>query len=149
MPGNQYYVEQVNTDEIDIDEQLALHEKSWVIQKVGWFFIIGIMVVGLLGLFGEGIMSEKKISKEGVSVTFEKFYRYEAEMRVLVESDTHISSISFPQDYLREFRILRVECRKQQNNTNTENGYLQIRRMKIELLVFTAFQKIVDRLMEF
>lgn len=40
MQRQKHTVEVINPD-LEIDEQLDLHEKGWVIQKVGWTIIIG------------------------------------------------------------------------------------------------------------
>src|SRR5690606_33061999 len=52
-----------------------------------------------------------------VTAEFERFYRYEAEMEVLVTSSDHISCISFPQEYLKSFRILHFVPEPLNNNT--------------------------------
>ena len=93
---------------VEIDESLPLHEKGWVVQRVGWVIIIAIIIAGILGLFGEGVLSKKKPVSGNITATYESFYRYDAEMKIVIESSSdHISQISFPQQYLKNFEILR------------------------------------------
>lgn len=116
MPQQKSTVEVVEPD-FEIDEQLDLQEKGWVIQRFGWIMIIAVMIAGALGLFGNGLISNKTSSSGNIKAEFERFFRYETEMRVLVESSDHISSISFPQQYLKDFRIIHFVPEPVNNNT--------------------------------
>jgi hypothetical protein len=116
MPRQRNTVEIVEP-EFEIDEQLELQEKGWVIQRVGWIMIIAVMIAGALGLFGNGWISNQTSSSGNVKAEFERFFRYETEMKVLVESSDHISSISFPQKYLKDFRIIHFVPEPFNNNT--------------------------------
>lgn len=117
MPRQKHSVEVVKTT-LQIDERLDLHEKGWVIQRVGWVIIFAIMAAGLLGLFGEGAFSQKTVSNGTTKVEYERFFRYETEMMIRIESGTHISTISFPQEYLKDFRIVRFEPEPFSNTTS-------------------------------
>lgn len=116
MPEPKHTVEVIKPG-FKIDEQLALQEKGWIIQRIGWLIIIAIMIAGGLGLFGSGWLSKKTSSSGNIKAEFERFYRYETEMKVLVESGEHISSISFPQQYLKDFRIIHFVPDPANNNT--------------------------------
>jgi len=110
--------------DLQIDEQLLLSEKGWVVQRVGWFFVIAVMIAGLLGAFGNGLLSKKNVSSGNVKAEYERFYRYETEMKVLVESSDHIASLSFPQQYLKNFRIIHFVPEPLNNSTaNNEVTY--------------------------
>lgn len=119
MQRQKHKVEVVNPD-LEIDEQFHLQEKGWVIQRVGWIIIILVMIAGGLGVFGGGFVSKKSSSSGNIKAEYERFFRYETEMKVLVESSNHISSISFSQQYLKDFRIIRFVPEFDNNNT-TEN----------------------------
>lgn len=119
MQRQKHKVEVLNS-ELKIDEQLHLQEKGWVIQRVGWIIIIAVMIAGGLGAFGDGWVSKQSSSTGNIKAEYERFFRYETEMKVLVESSNHISSISFSQQYLKDFRIVRFVPEFDNNNT-TEN----------------------------
>lgn len=119
MQRQKHKVEVLNP-ELEIDEQLHLQEKGWVIQRVGWIIIILVMIAGGLGVFGGGLLSKKSSSSGSIKAEYERFFRYETEMKVLIESSNHISSISFSQQYLKDFRIVRFVPEFDNNNT-TEN----------------------------
>lgn len=116
MQRQKHTVEVLNPD-LEIDEQLDLHEKGWVIQKVGWTIIITVMIAGGAGIFGNGFLSNQTSISGYIKADYERFFRYETEMKVLVESTNHISSISFSQQYLKDFRIVRFVPEPFNNNT--------------------------------
>ena len=117
MPTQKNTVEAIEP-EFKIDEHIDLQEKGWVIQRIGWIMIIAVMIAGGLGLFGSGWISKQTSSSGNIRAEFERFFRYETEMKILVESGDHISSISFPQQYLKDFRIIHFVPEPVNNNTS-------------------------------
>ena len=120
-------VERLDT-ELEIDEHLHLQEKGWVIQKFGWAIMVAVMIAGGLGLFGEGVLSTQTIASGPVKVNYEKYYRYETEMKILLESSQHISSISFPQKYLKDFKLVRFVPEPENNygqNNDVQFNFLE------------------------
>lgn len=121
--GNKRTVEKIQTD-LDLNEDLHLQEKGWALQRVGWIFIILIMIAGVLGVFGGGMISSKKLSSGTIKAEFEQFFRYDVEMKILLEATEHIGSISLPQEYLKDFREVRFVPEPVNSNTiNTEVLY--------------------------
>ncbi|MBD0294127.1 MAG: hypothetical protein ICV84_02845, partial [Flavisolibacter sp.] len=57
MSQQKHTVEEVKTD-LEIDEDLDLHEKGWKLQRFGWFFIFALVILAALGVFGDGIASK-------------------------------------------------------------------------------------------
>ena len=102
---------------LEIDEHLVLQERGWALQRFGWLFIIGVMIAGGLGLFGEGVLSSRTLKDGNSSIAYERFLRYETEMKIVVQSKDHIASISFPEQYLKKFRIVRIVPEAVNNNT--------------------------------
>lgn len=102
---------------LEIDEQLELQQKGWAFQKFGWFFILSVMIAGVLGLFGDGVLSGRTLTEGTSSISFQRFFRYETEMKILIQSQSHIASISFPEQYLKKFRIVRFVPEPINNNT--------------------------------
>ncbi|HYH14444.1 MAG TPA: hypothetical protein VD794_04450 [Flavisolibacter sp.] len=105
---------------VELDELLVMQERGWRIQKIGWFIILAIMLAGLMGVFGSGWISKRSPAIGNIRATYEGFFRYETEMKILIESGVHINSISLPQRYVREFRTLRFEPLP--FNNHTEEG---------------------------
>ena len=119
MPQKKHSVEVVDHD-LEMEERLGQQETGWIVQRIGWFLIVAFAVAGALGFFGNGLMSTQKATAGNVTAEFEKYYRYETEMMVLVEATDHIGSIAFPQEYLKKFRIVRF-VPEPENNTTVSN----------------------------
>ena len=94
---------------LEIDEQIGLHKTGWVVQRVGWVLIFLLPVLGAMGMFGEGFISSQKETKGLIETEFERFYRYEKEMQLSIKSPAaHMGQISLPQQYLGNFRVVRI-----------------------------------------
>ena len=94
---------------LEIDEQLNLHKTGWKIQRVGWVFIFMLPLLGAMGMFGEGFISNQKEKKGTIETKFERFYRYEKEMQLSIKSPAaHMAQIALPQEYLGHFRVVRI-----------------------------------------
>ncbi len=100
-------VEQIQHD-LELNEEIKLHEKGWVIQRVGWVILLLVVLAGAVGVFGSGFLSKRSPVAGGIKVEYERFFRYETEMKILVQSSAEpITTISFPQSYLKDFRLIR------------------------------------------
>jgi hypothetical protein len=107
---------------LEIEEELQLHEKGWVIQRIGWFLIIAAMLAGALGVFGEGILSKQRPSAGNIQAEYEHFLRFESETKLAIQSaDEHISTISLPQKYLKDFRVIRFVPEPVNSNTTIDD----------------------------
>ena len=116
MPAKRQKIETVNPD-LEIDEEVRLHQKGWVIQKVGQTIVVLVILAGALGAFGEGLFSTTTPHTGNVNVEYEHFFRYQTEMKILVTSKEHISTISFPPEYLKEFKLIRFMPEPESNST--------------------------------
>lgn len=104
-------VERVETD-LEINEDIPLHEKGWIWQRIGWFFILLLVTLAATGFFGDGAVSKKTISGSDTTLEYERFYRQEARMEIKVglrqPEDTQ-AFVSFPNSYLEQFRIESIQ----------------------------------------
>lgn len=88
------------------EDEISLHRKGWVIQRVGWLLLFVFLGSAVLGLYGEGPLSNQKQKVGNIQVEYERFCRYEHGMAIRFESDIeNISHVSIPQNYLRNFRL--------------------------------------------
>jgi hypothetical protein len=107
MARRKHTVEVINTD-VEIDEHLDLHEKGWVAQKAGWLIMFSIMTAGALGFFGNGLLSNHTNAAGDFRVEYQRFWRYETEMKIRVSSNQgDLRTITLSQDYLEKFRVVR------------------------------------------
>src|SRR5688572_7914845 len=104
MSGKKHSVEVVN-HELQLEEELPMHERSWVIQRVGWVLIILFVLAAAAGLFGDGILSKKKSTSGNATAEYERFARYESETKILLQSPNEsINTLSLSQKYVEGMR---------------------------------------------
>jgi hypothetical protein len=66
--------------ELDIEEDLAFHERACRIQRLSWAVMAALILAGLGGLFGRGPLSdaESRIDPAGLRVSYSRFARVDA-----------------------------------------------------------------------
>jgi len=94
---------------LELEEKLDHQLKGWRVQKMCRVGIGIIILLTALGLFGNGLLSSKKIKKNGISLQYEKFLRYEKEMDIswTVTGQEEIQFL-IPMQYLDRFKIEKV-----------------------------------------
>ena len=61
MATSKYSVETAKTG-MELQEDLHLHEKGWIIQRIGWAVLFAVIIAGIIGVFGNGWVSSEKIA---------------------------------------------------------------------------------------
>jgi len=106
---------------LQIKEEINQHIAGWKIQRMGWVFIFGIMLLALLGLFGEGILSNETKKSGDITTQYDRFIRYDSETKVLIVSNSaHMATVSLPQDYLKKLRSIRIIPEPDANDMSTD-----------------------------
>lgn len=106
MAKENYSVEVVKTD-LEINEELPLHEKGWVARNIGLVFIYLLVILASFGLFGDGLLSKRQVLKGTASIHYERFHRQEARnaLTINVSPNQNNLVVSFESQYLEKFRI--------------------------------------------
>jgi hypothetical protein len=94
---------------LELDEDIKMHLIGWKIQQIGWGLMALFFMLGAIGLFGSGFISNRSIRSNNIIVEYEHFGRYEANTKIVVlfPSDT-LSIISIPQLYLNQIKLHQV-----------------------------------------
>lgn len=96
-------------NKLPIEDEISLHRKGWIVQRIGWVLMFAFLIAAISGLFGEGPFSRKKIQAGSISVEYERFCRYEHGMEIRLQSaGENISTVSIPQAYLKNFRVATI-----------------------------------------
>ena len=92
--------------QLPLEDEISLHQKGWVIQRIGWVLMFIFLVLSLLGFFGNGPVSKKEVQVGNIQLNYERFGRYEHGMEMKFQSNgENIGTISIPIDYLENFRM--------------------------------------------
>ncbi len=72
-----------DTTPLDTEENLAYQRKSWRVQRVGWVLMGLCVVLGMLGLFGDGPLTRARAgSAGGFEVRYSRVWRLQTETQV-------------------------------------------------------------------
>jgi hypothetical protein len=96
------------TSRLPIDESIGLQNRARIIQQIGIIIIFIVMVMAGLGLFGQGILSNKKVEANGNIITYEKFGRYGGESKLafdLAATNDTVAQLAIPAAYFEHFKI--------------------------------------------
>lgn len=93
-----------------LDEDLQLQIRGWKVQRVCWFFLLLLLILTGMGLFGEGVLSKRRLMAEQVSFEYERFPRYSNETEVLIRmrSPGPRAEVEIPLAYLSCFKTEEV-----------------------------------------
>jgi len=96
-------------NKLPLEDEIDLHRKGWIVQRIGWVLMFAFLIAAILGLFGEGPLSKKKVQAGNINVEYERFCRYEHGMEIRLQSaGENISTVSIPQTYLKSFRVATI-----------------------------------------
>jgi hypothetical protein len=119
---NSQQVETVES-ELEIEEEIGLHKKGWVVQRVGWVLLFAFILSAVLGLFGEGPLSKRVVNTGTIKTEYERFGRHEHETPIKFDSKSEsISIVSVPQHYLNEFKLSKVV--PEPESQSSSEGYI-------------------------
>jgi hypothetical protein len=96
--------------EAEIEDEISLHEKGWIVQRVGWTILFILLTAASFGIFGSGVVSTKKLVKNGASVKFERFARFESPMilEIHTQNNTGKIEILLPLSYFSSVELEKI-----------------------------------------
>lgn len=60
---------------LQLDEDMNFQERAWRFERLGWLVVAGLLLLGVLGLFGGGLLSRGEARRDGFSWQFPRFER--------------------------------------------------------------------------
>lgn len=75
--------------ELQIDEDSAFQDKTWIIQRIGWVFFGALLIAAILGAFGSGLLGGRTAGSpaEGLQVHYDPLARLTAPTEIIVVVD--------------------------------------------------------------
>lgn len=96
---------------MEIEDEIDLHKTGWILQRIGWFMVLVILITALLGLFGTGWLSHESVTGNGYTLSYEKYGRYETPATLVLNiastTDKEIV-VSIPSAYIEQQEISNI-----------------------------------------
>jgi hypothetical protein len=96
--------------DLEVHEDLHLQEQFWTVERVGWTLMAAALVAGLLGAFGEGLLSRHtKSDDKSLAVEYVRFGHYKSPLQLQIQvlaSNARQGRLSIGLDYTFLGRIL-------------------------------------------
>lgn len=85
-----------------------------IFERVGWVFMVLVIVAAMLGLFGKGYLSEAVLDREHFQMKYQRFLHFGDLTSLEIEippqrSETGVVAIAFSNTYMHNFRIERIQ----------------------------------------
>jgi len=98
-------------DEKEFRSEQQYHEREWIVQRLGWAAMAIFIAIALVGGFGAGPLSERRVGDAAVATLhYERFARYSSrshiELTIASAARSH-GTVSFElnESYLRDFEL--------------------------------------------
>lgn len=98
--------------DLQIDDDLAYQERTWLVQRVGWGVFAALIVVALAGLLGSGPLSSATVGApaDGLQITYERFARLHAPTAFEIRANRNLArngelSIALSGDAVRSLEL--------------------------------------------
>ena len=92
---------------LDMEDEIDLHKKGWVAQRVGWIIFLLILIAASLGLFGNGLLSKSSAGERNAIIQYERFTRFESqtELNIQAQNVTDGLEVRIPQSYIHSMEV--------------------------------------------
>lgn len=106
---------------MDLDENIEVQKKGWMIQRVGWILMAVLVILAAFGFFGDGMISKKYVQSGDQKFEYQQYSRFESRMELKFDlhSNSNQNIISFPVSYLEKFRVESILPDPKQNFSNS------------------------------
>lgn len=72
-------------DDLQIDDDMDFQRKEWRIERIAWIIMVLLALAGLLGLFGEGPLSNVNAANGPIEVQYDRFERLLSPAQMVVQ----------------------------------------------------------------
>lgn len=74
--------------DLEINQDLRFQRKEWVFERWGWIAMVMLAIAALLGLFGDGLLSNATAKNEVLQVQYGRFEREFAPAHIEIQFDS-------------------------------------------------------------
>lgn len=101
--------------DLEINQDVRFQDREWTVERVGWLLLVALLIIAVLGLFGNGPLSRTTSSSPdaGLKVAYERFGRrggsQELTLRASANAATNGSwQIEVTRAYLASLEIVTI-----------------------------------------
>lgn len=98
--------------DLQINEDMEFQRRSWIIQRIGWAIFALVILLALLGLFGDGVLSDAQAGQRDGALWLEypRFERFQDEFQIKVHANEGTATageirIQLTRDYLENVEV--------------------------------------------
>ncbi len=90
-----------------VEETYNFSKKEWRVQRYGKIFLAVFILIGLLGLFGGGLLSKRVIIEKDYKIKYQLIVREESphKLYVYLQNPSDTTTISFNTSYLEDVQL--------------------------------------------
>jgi hypothetical protein len=72
--------------DLELEEDIGFQRRDWLVRRIAWAVLALVFLAALLGLFGNGVLSEATLGDDGMplQLEYQRFGRYKAPMDLKV-----------------------------------------------------------------
>jgi hypothetical protein len=84
--------EMKRTGDLEIHQDLKFQKKEWNFERIGWVGMLAIALAALLGVFGEGLLSNRSVKNGLLGASYGRFERILSVTEIKVLADAQLAS---------------------------------------------------------
>lgn len=126
--------EKQRSRDLDLREDLGLQRRIWIVERIAWVLMGGVLVFALFGGFGDGLLSDARARAPGgtFELAYERLTRHEVPTRLTFrlapeELAGGRARLWLSNAYLRHHRIASVEPSLESVEAAAERTYFTFR----------------------
>lgn len=112
-----------------VQENMPLQIVGWRVERIGWYLLLGLMVLALSGVFARGPFGMKTVSSDALQVTYPRFARYGAPVtlvvRNLADSSRPALSVTLANEWVEGFSFESIQPAPQASLYGREGLHLR------------------------
>jgi hypothetical protein len=137
---------------LEIEEDPDHEQREWLLQRIGWALVGGLLLAGMLGLFGGGPLTHATLRhpQAGLQVSYDRYIRRNAStsLRVIVEpeADGRTARFWISRSYLEHFNVASVMLEPERTEHSQDRVIFHVPMQQPSLAASVTFQMEADEI---
>ena len=117
-------MERASPISLDIQDDPVFQRREWLVQRVGWWLFLAVLLAAVLGVFGSGPLSDAEIIDAHAAIRYERFLRRDAPTTITIQLSRTAkpeTSVRVDREYLAGLQIERIIPQPQDEQAEGES----------------------------